>query len=115
SLGAPSTILHQSHYDRYEIKMHRLRLHEFLAPNGNVFALAWNGTTHPDLRKILGPYFQDVVQAFAEARKEHRHAGSVVADFGNVHVEIGGRMRSAYGMVWLKDQLPSGMDPNEIR
>ena len=111
----PVPMTRHSNYDRYEISSDWLHLHEFVGRRGNVFALAWNGKRHPDLRTLLGEHFRDFQGAIAQARKEHRRGGTIVVDSGDFHLEIGGHMMSVYGLIWLKDQIPSGMDLHEIR
>jgi Protein of unknown function (DUF2844) len=36
---------------------------EYASPVGQVFAVTWKGPFHPDLRQLLGPYFDEYVQA----------------------------------------------------
>ena len=35
---------------------------EFVSPAGTVFGVAWTGPTMPDLRQVLGPYFDRYVR-----------------------------------------------------
>src|SRR5271154_2279412 len=59
------------------------RVHEIQLPSGNrvrefahqgtVFAVAWNGPTMPDLRHILGRYFDSYVSAAKANRAGHHH------------------------------------------
>src|SRR5258708_38432930 len=60
-------------------RMHEIQLpggtllREFVAPDGNVFAVAWNGPTPPNLRQALGKYFDDMVSAPKPKIADHQH------------------------------------------
>jgi|SRR6185437_2656062 len=121
SLGAPAArVTHlqtpnKAHYSRFEISRQWIRLREFVGPKGQVFALAWRGTHHPDLHALLGKHLHELQAAIGRARRQGRRGGAVIFDSSDIHVEIGGRMNAVYGSVWLKDRIPAGMNLNEIR
>jgi hypothetical protein len=45
---------------------------EYASPVGKVFAVTWKGPVHPDLRQLLGPYFDEYTQAVQAQRAQHR-------------------------------------------
>src|ERR1700730_8046406 len=59
----------KSSEDRVGYRIHEIQLpgstllREFVAPNGNVFAVAWNGPTKPNLQQALGKYFDAYASA----------------------------------------------------
>jgi hypothetical protein len=102
-------------YTRYEVTQHATRIREFSAGNGRVFGVAWRGVTHPDLKTLLGKHYSDFQKAYALEKRNHHHGGVIAVDSGDLHIEIGGRMMSVYGQIWLKDKIPPGVGLNEIR
>jgi uncharacterized protein DUF2844 len=42
---------------------------EFASPAGTVFGVAWSGPTTPDLRQVLGPYFDQYLGAAQRNRR----------------------------------------------
>jgi hypothetical protein len=109
-------LLHETVYTRHELTNQKLKLHEFSANDtGKVFALAWQGSMHPDFKTLLGDYYPEFEAAYAQAKKSHHHGGVISAESENLHFELGGRMSSVYGQVWIKSTLPTGMDRHEIQ
>src|ERR1700730_8992149 len=59
----------KSSEDRVGYRVHEIQLptgtvlREFVAPGGNVFAVAWNGPTKPNLRQAFGKYFDALISA----------------------------------------------------
>lgn len=86
---------------------------EFVSPSGKVFAVAWQSPSLPDLKQLLGPYFDEFQKAAALNRKPG-HAPLVVEHSGLV-VQLWGHMRSFMGRAYLPDQLPSGTRTENIR
>src|ERR1700761_2584549 len=60
-------------YDMHEIQMTSgTVVHEFADRAGLVFAVAWNGPTAPDLRQLLGKYFERYVAGAKGKVPNHR-------------------------------------------
>jgi hypothetical protein len=114
-LAAPRTVTTHPQYDLHEMKTGGARVHEFMDSSGKVFGIAWAGKKHPNLRTLMGAHYSEFQKAFAQARHQRRHGGSVIVEVGNLHVEMGGHMMAISGQVWLKDQIPTGMDLHEIQ
>lgn len=118
SFGVTRTIATHPQFNVHEIAPQKLTLHEFSASDGNVFAVAWKGKTHPDLSTLLGSNLSEFQQAISQARgsgRNRRRGGMISIDSQNLHIELGGHMMSAFGRVWLKNQMPSGVNSNDIR
>jgi hypothetical protein len=86
---------------------------EFASPSGKIFALAWQAPSLPDLRQLLGSYFDEFQKAAALSRRPG-HAPLFVQHAGLV-VQLGGHMRNFTGRAYLPDQLPSGVRLEDIR
>jgi hypothetical protein len=106
-----------AHYAVHEIALDSgAVVHEYVAPSGTVFAVTWSSPGPPDLRQLLGGYFQRFSQAMA-ARDATRGAARrppSVHD-GNLVVEFGGRLRAFTGSAYLTDQMPAGVSAEALR
>jgi hypothetical protein len=87
-------------------------IREFVSPRGEVFAVAWQGPYAPDLRQLLGDYFDTYVQASQAAPGARRRGRHV--DSGDLVVQSGGHMRFITGRAYLRSKLPDGVDPDAI-
>jgi hypothetical protein len=86
-------------------------MREFVTPGGMVFAIAWTGPIHPDLRQALGRYFEPFVSAPREKFADRRH---VRIKQGDLVVQLGGHMRALSGRAYLASAIPSGVDIGEL-
>jgi hypothetical protein len=84
---------------------------EFVSPEGQVFAIAWQGQYSPDLRQLMGEYFA----AYAEAALNARRARRVLhIESGDLVFESGGHMRFLAGRAYLRSKLPDGVAADAI-
>ncbi|HMA30622.1 MAG TPA: DUF2844 domain-containing protein [Casimicrobiaceae bacterium] len=90
----------------------RATVREYVAPSGVVFGVAWQGSSMPDLRQLLGPYFDQYLGAAATRRT--RRAPVVVVAPGLV-VESTGHMRSFAGRAYLPQSMPPGVSPEDVQ
>jgi hypothetical protein len=99
-------------------EVHALRLqsgtlvHEYLR-GGKVFAVAWGGAVLPDLRLLLGAYFEPYVQSPQSRGTGHHHMRQVVTP--EWVVQSAGHHESFVGRAWLPAQLPKGFDLDTVR
>ena len=86
---------------------------EYVSSNGIVFAVAWDGPFLPNLRELLGKYFDTLA---AESARQPR-AGRPHLDVGlpEVVINSGGRMRAFEGSAWIPAQLPAGFAVDTMR
>jgi hypothetical protein len=88
---------------------------EYVSPAGKVFAVTWQGPFHPDLRQLLGSYFDQYTQA-EQAQRAQRHArGPVLIQQSGLVVQISGHMRSILGKAYVPQMLPAGVHAEDIR
>jgi Protein of unknown function (DUF2844) len=88
---------------------------EYASPVGKVFAVTWKGPVHPDLRQLLGPYFDEYTQAVQVQRAQHRSRGSLLIEHAGLVIQISGHMRSFVGKAYVPQQLPAGIHAEDIR
>jgi hypothetical protein len=87
---------------------------EYVSTEGTVFAVAWQGPTIPNLRRLLGSYYPEFERA-AEAARDLRRRGPLVIQNPDLVVQSGGHMRAYSGRAYLPGLLPPGVRAEEIR
>jgi hypothetical protein len=87
------------------------RLREFVGMDGQVFAVAWNGPTIPDLRQTFGRYFDTYITAAKSKHAGHNH---LQISQGDLVVQSGGHMRAFAGRAYLPQSIPSGVDLGDV-
>ncbi|WP_429288133.1 DUF2844 domain-containing protein [Paraburkholderia sp. GAS206C] len=83
---------------------------EYVAPNGTVFGVAWEGPTLPDLKTTLGAAFDQYVAATAT-----RRATPLAVSNSDLVVFSGGHLRAFAGHAYLPQAVPAGVDVNVIQ
>jgi Protein of unknown function (DUF2844) len=78
-----------------------------------VFAVAWSGRTLPNLRRLLGAYFEPYVES-TQGHGAHHHHRRVVTTPDWV-VQSVGHHGGFFGRAWLRNALPSGFDLETLR
>jgi hypothetical protein len=87
---------------------------EFISSTGVVFAVAWNGQSHPDLTSLLGSYVGEYQQALGQnSRHFGKRHSQVKTD--RIIVEKWGHMRNLQGRAYIPALIPSGVSINEIK
>jgi hypothetical protein len=90
-------------------------LREYVSASGNVFGVAWQGRSHPDLRQVLGAYYDQYVQAVQAQRAQRHGHGPLLIQQPGLVVQMGGHMRSLTGSAYLPQSLPAGVRPEVVR
>jgi uncharacterized protein DUF2844 len=86
---------------------------EFVSPSGQVFGVAWSGPFQPDLKQVLGNYY-DQVLAVAKNRRASHNAPISIQEPGLV-VEMSGHMRYYTGRAYVPSMLPQGVQTTKIK
>lgn len=103
-------------YNVNEIQaLNGITVREYVSLSGNVFAVAWQGHSHPDLRQVLGANYDAFAQAVQAQRAQRRGHGPLLIQQPGLVVQLGGHMRSLMGRAYLPQSLPAGVRPEEIR
>jgi len=106
-------ITNAGNYSVHEIQAESgTKVREFVSPSGTVFGVAWSGPFKPDMRQVLGPYFDQYVQAIQSKRPR---GGAVVIQQPGLVVESGGHVRAFSGRAYLPQMTPSNVDPSGIK
>lgn len=113
--GTRKTIAAQS-YTVHEIQdASGIVVREYASSSGTVFAVAWHGAWPPDMRQILGSYFEQYVQA-AKAQSESRMGRRPLSiDQPGLVAEFGGHARAFSGKAYVPAMLPQGVRPEDIQ
>jgi len=108
-----ATVTHNA-YTVQEITTESATIREYITSSGIVFAVAWNGISHPDLTLLLGSFVGDFQQAQQKmARQRGQRQSRVKGD--RVVVEKWGHMRNLQGRAYLPELLPAGVTVDEIK
>ena len=87
---------------------------EYVSPAGKVFAVTWQGPFHPDLRQLLGVYFDQYTQAVqAQQTQRHGHGPLLIEEPGLV-VQVTGHLRAFRGRAYVPQMLPAGVHSEEL-
>ena len=87
-------------------------MREYVSPTGVVFGVAWQGPTMPDLRQLLGAYFDQYIGATTERRIRR---GPVSIQLPGLVVQSSGHMRAFAGKAYVPAALPQGVSTEDIR
>jgi hypothetical protein len=103
--------------ERESYRVHEIQLpsgtvmREFVATNGKVFAVTWQGPSRPDLRQALGHYFDAYVSAPRSKFADRRH---VQIQQGDLIVQASGHMGALTGRAYLASAVPSGVNLGDL-
>jgi len=88
---------------------------EYVSADGKVFAVAWHGPWLPDMRQILGTYFEQYAQAMQSQSNGRMGRRPVTIEQPGLVVQIGGHMRAFAGRAYVPERLPSGARVEDIQ
>jgi hypothetical protein len=107
----------KSSEDRVGYRVHEVQLpsgtllREFVGTDGNVFAVAWNGPTVPNLRQAFGRYFEAYASAPKPKLSDRKH---LQIQQGDLVVQASGHMLAFSGRAYLSSAIPSGVNLGEL-
>jgi len=109
------TVAHGVGYDIHEMRApYGTVVDEYVSNTGTVFAVTWRGQFPPQLQQVLGKYFQEYKDALAAQPHEYGHHPLNIQEPGLV-VQTFGHMGAYYGRAYLPDQVPAGVEADQIR
>lgn len=112
-LKGSASIRQAQHYALHEIRQASgTAVREYVSPGGKVFAVAWDGPVLPDLRQVLGPYFDRYVAAAKDRRAKRT---PVLIREPTLVVEAGGHLRAFAGRAYVPALVPQGVDPGALQ
>jgi hypothetical protein len=86
------------------------QVREYVARNGIVFGVAWEGPTLPDLKSMLGASFDAYVAATAT-----RRGTPLAVSNADLVIFSGGHLRAFSGHAYLPQAVPAGVDVGVIQ
>jgi len=86
---------------------------EYVSDQGLVFAVAWNGPVLPDLKALLGKYFDTLVTE--QWRTPRAGRPRIGVDLPEVVIHSGGHMRAFEGSAWIPAGFPAGFSTDDVR
>ena len=87
---------------------------EYARPDGGVFAITWRGPARPDLRQLLGGYF-DTFQADNAPRGGRRARKPLAVNRAEIVVQTGGHPGAFWGVAYLPRMTPAGFAARDLR
>lgn len=107
----------KSSQDRTAYRVHEIQLpsgtvlREFVAADGNVFAVAWSGPFMPNLRQAMGRYFDSYVAAPRSQILDRKHVQISLPD---LVVQASGHSRAFAGRAYLPAAIPAGVNLGDL-
>jgi hypothetical protein len=89
-----------------------IKVRQFVGNTGKIFAVSWSGGWRPNLRDIMGDYYDRFIEG---TRGRRRARGVARIELPGMVVVMGGHQRAFFGRVYLTDLLPTGLDPEALR
>jgi hypothetical protein len=88
---------------------------EYVSTTGKVFGVAWDGPWMPDLRQVLGVYFEQYVQAARAVRTRRAGHGPLQIQEPGLVVQLSGHPRAFAGRAYVPALVPQAADIDAIR
>jgi hypothetical protein len=85
---------------------------EYVSGSGVVFAITWDGPFLPDLKALLGKYFDRMGAESARMPRAGRSHLSV--NLPEVVINSGGHMRAFEGSAWIPAEFPAGFTADDV-
>lgn len=85
---------------------------EYVSASGRVFAVAWRGPMLPDLKQMLGTYYEQYRTAGTAPHAGHRHLS---VDQPDLVIRSNGRMRAFHGYAYVPSLLPTNFSADDIQ
>ena len=111
-LHASVQVWRKSNYDIHELDSPTgIRIRHYVDGNGKIFAVSWSGGWRPNLRDIMGVYYDKFIAA-TRGKRIARGVARIVLP--GMVVVMGGHQRALFGHVYLTDLLPAGFSSGDV-
>lgn len=108
-----SVVATEQRLNVYQIKVTSgTRIKEYVDANNVVVAVSWQGPTLPNLKQLLGSYFDTFANRPVGHASSHRNAELITDD---LVVQSQGQMRHFAGRAYLPRLLPAGFNTDQIQ
>ena len=88
---------------------------EFVSPAGKVFGVAWQGASRPDMKQLLGAYFDQYTQAEQKQEAKRLGHGPLLIQQPGFVMQMSGHMRALAGRAYIPQLVPAGVQIEELR
>lgn len=88
---------------------------EYASPTGTVFAVAWQGPWLPDMRQILGTYFEQYAQAAKAQSGTRMGRRPLMIEQPGLVVQSGGHPRAFVGKAYVPGMVPQGVRAEDLQ
>lgn len=88
---------------------------EFVSPAGKVFGVAWEGASRPDMRQLLGAYFDEYTQAVQKQEAKRAGRAPLLIQQPGFVMQMSGHMRALAGRAYIPQLVPAGVQLQELR
>jgi hypothetical protein len=112
ALGGQKVMRQAPQFNVHEITTSGTKIKEYVSPQGTVFGISWQGRVHPDLKVLLGSYYNEYQQSSGPHKKGR--APTIIKN-SNFHFERSGHMRDLHGRAYLTSLIPTGLDDSVIQ
>jgi hypothetical protein len=92
----------------------QIRVRQYVAPSGQIYAVSWDGPAMADVSVLLGTWFEQYRQGAGAALANANGLHSSRVSDENLVVETAVRLRDFSGRAWLPDALPAGVAAADI-
>jgi len=111
-MQASLRVWHQANYAVHELLAPSgITLRQFVGDGGKVFAVSWSGGWRPNLRDVMGAYYDRFI---AGTRGRRATRGVARIELPGMIVVMGGHQRAFFGHAYLTDLVPQGFRPEDI-
>jgi hypothetical protein len=107
-------VIQKEKFSIYEIQVPEYKIREYVNSDRKVFAVAWSGFTHPQMKQVLSSYYDEFLEVAQNQKRTHGQRFRVVKT-KNLTVMMSGHMRNLKGKAYLHKGLPLGVNIYEIR
>jgi hypothetical protein len=90
-------------------------IREYVSSGGHVFGVSWQGPFIPELRQLLGGYFEQYLAAAKIQRDSHVGRRPLNIHEQGLVVQTAGHMRAYSGRAYDPGLFPAGVSANDIR
>ncbi len=103
-------------FTMYEVRSASgILVREYVSPSGVVYGIAWQSEWKPDLKQLLGPYFDRYQQTAQASRVTRKSRGPATVQTPDVVVQVSGHARAFTGTAYVTQLMPQGVRPESIR
>jgi hypothetical protein len=88
---------------------------EYVSSAGKVFAVSWQGPFQPDMKQILGSYFEQYSRAAKEQRGNQPKRSPLNIHKPSLVFQSVGHVRAYFGRAYDPQLLPPGVSADEVR